>query len=331
MSSQPLRISDLYKTFHLGLFAPIPWAKNLQLGALNRVVEAVKGISFEVDENEIFGLLGANGAGKSTTIKTVMGLMKPSSGQVHLNGILATHPKARLGVGYLPENPTFYDELSPLETLELFGALCAIPAKNRRAEALKQLSRVGMSHASDRPLRLLSKGMHQRVGIAQALLGQPKLLILDEPLSGLDPVGRKEIRDLLLEERARGASILLSSHILPDVEALCDRFAMIDQGKLKYLAPMNSLLTHKEHMEINLSAVSSELTVALVKLGAQILQAPNRTDATTRFNISISLQSQVLELILSHQAQVLELHTSKLSLDELFERLVKGETLHIEP
>ena len=178
MSQTPLHIEQLYKTFYLGLFAPIPKLRSLSLGPLNRVVEAVRGVSFEVGSGEIFGLLGANGAGKSTTIKVAMGLISPSAGTVTLNGLPAHEAESRRGVGYLPENPTFYDELSPLETLELFGALCGVPAKHRRTEAQRQLSRVGMSHASSRPLRLLSKGMHQRVGVAQALLNRPSLIVL---------------------------------------------------------------------------------------------------------------------------------------------------------
>jgi len=267
MSPKPLCIDQLHKTFYLGLFAPIPWARSLKLGPLNRVIRAVRGVSFEVERGEIFGLLGANGAGKSTTIKCAMGLIQPSEGEARLHGRPAHTPEARQGVGYLPESPVFYDELTPVETLELFASLCGIPAKRRKAEALKHLARVGMSGALDRPLRSLSKGMHQRVGVAQALLGEPALLILDEPLSGLDPVGRRELRDVLLEERARGASILLSSHILPDVEALCDRFAMIHQGELRHLAEMSSLATHVEQVTLSFSDASEALIQALEALG----------------------------------------------------------------
>ena len=131
MSTPPLYIEQLYKTFYLGLLAPLPRLRALKLGPLNRVVEAVRGVSLEVGSGEIFGLLGANGAGKSTTIKAAMGLIRPSAGEVRLNGRPAQEPESRRGVGYLPESPTFYDELSPLETLELFGALCGVPAKQR--------------------------------------------------------------------------------------------------------------------------------------------------------------------------------------------------------
>lgn len=323
MSTQPLCIHQLYKTFHMGLFAPIPWARSLKLGALNRVIEAVRGVSFEVERGEIFGLLGANGAGKSTTMKSVMGLIRPSAGEVYLNGAPAHQPEARRGVGYLPENPAFYDELTPLETLELLGALCGIPGKHRRAEALKQLSRVGMSEACNRPLRLLSKGMHQRVGAAQALLGQPRLLILDEPLSGLDPVGRQELRDVLLEERERGASVLLSSHILPDVEVLCDRFAMIHQGQLKHLAEMGSLATHVEELELTLTGVSEALSEALKALGGRSADLQTGGGELTRVILPVSARQAALTLTLAHDATLIELSAQRLSLDSLFERLVR--------
>ena len=322
MSPKPLCIEQLHKTFYLGLFAPIPWARTLKLGPLHRVVQAVRGVSFEVEPGEIFGLLGANGAGKSTTIKCAMGLIRPSEGEVRLRGRASQEPEARRGVGYLPESPVFYDELTPVETLELFGALCGIPGKRRRAEALKHLARVGMSGAIDRPLRSLSKGMHQRVGVAQALLGEPELLILDEPLSGLDPVGRRELRDVLLEERARGASILLSSHILPDVEALCDRFAMIHQGELRHLAEMSSLATHVEEVTLSFSDASEALIQALEGLGGYAKGPRARSAELTQVTLPAQAQREALALTLEHEATLTDLSADTLSLDALFERLV---------
>jgi len=329
MPTPALSIRELHKTFHLGLFAPIPWARGLRLGALNRVVEAVRGVSFEVGPGEIFGLLGANGAGKSTTIKSAMGLICPSAGEVELNGLSAHEPAARVGVAYLPENPVFYDELSPLETLELFGALCGVPARDRRREAREQLGRVGMSHAESRPLRLLSKGMHQRVGIAQALLNQPKLLILDEPLSGLDPVGRRAMRELLLEERERGASVLLSSHILPDMEALCDRFGMIHQGQLKRLAEMSSLAREVEEFELSLAppegALSSAQLSELEALGAQLKPRQPTREGLVELSLPISARAQALELVVRHELPLRDLRERRLSLDDLFERIAREE------
>lgn len=224
-----LRADDLAKTFRLGFF--------------RRRVEAVRGISLEIRRGEIFGFLGPNGAGKTTTLKMLMGLIFPTRGRAELLGQAVPSRPARRRLGYLPETPYFYEYLTPEEFLDFAGALCDLPRAVRRRRADELIARVGLSHARGRPLRKFSKGMLQRIGIAQALIGDPELVILDEPMTGLDPVGRKEIRDLILALRQEGKTVFFSTHILPDVEMTCDRVAIVVGGRLRAVGPLASLLS----------------------------------------------------------------------------------------
>ena len=180
----------------------------------------------------MFGFLGPNGAGKTTTLKMLMGLIFPARGRAEVLGAHGAQPwSAKRRLGYLPESPYFYEYLTAEEFLDLVGALFDLPAAERRRRAERLIARVGLDHARGRPLRKFSKGMLQRVGIAQALMGDPELVVLDEPMTGLDPLGRKEIRDLILELKREGRTVFFSTHILPDVEMTCDRVAMIFAGQ----------------------------------------------------------------------------------------------------
>ncbi len=218
-------------------------AKTFRLGFWRKKVAAVDHVSFELRRGEVFGFLGPNGAGKTTTLKMMMGLVFPTRGRAEVFGLPVPSVSAKRRLGYLPESPYFYDYLSPEEFLDLAGALCDVPAAQRRLRANQLITRVGLDHARGRPLRKFSKGMLQRVGIAQALMGNPELVVLDEPMTGLDPVGRKEVRDLMLELRREGRTVLYSTHILPDVELTCDRVAMMFGGKLRSVGPLDSLLS----------------------------------------------------------------------------------------
>jgi ABC-2 type transport system ATP-binding protein len=224
-----LRADALAKTFHLGFF--------------RKRIEAVRSVSFEVQRGEIFGFLGPNGAGKTTTLKMLMGLIFPSAGRAEVLGLPVPTRSAKRRLGYLPESPYFYDYLTPEEFLGFIGALCDLPAAERRARADRLIARVGLDHARGRSLRKFSKGMLQRIGIAQALMGDPELVILDEPMTGLDPIGRKEVRDLILELRKEGKTILFSTHILPDVEMICDRVAIVIDGRLRSVGALGTLLS----------------------------------------------------------------------------------------
>jgi ABC-2 type transport system ATP-binding protein len=229
MSAIVLRAQGLAKTFRLHFF--------------QRPVEAVKDVTFEVSRGEVFGFLGPNGAGKTTTLKMLMGLVFPTRGRAEVLGRPVPSMEAKRRLGYLPESPYFYEYLTPEEFLDLVGALCGVSGAESRRRRDRLLGRVGLDHARGRPLRKFSKGMLQRVGIAQALMGNPELVVLDEPMTGLDPLGRKEIRDLILELKREGHTVLYSTHILPDVEMTCDRVAMVFNGRTQSVGPLSDLLS----------------------------------------------------------------------------------------
>jgi ABC-2 type transport system ATP-binding protein len=218
-------------------------AKTFRLGFLRKKVRAVEEVSFDVRRNEIFGFLGPNGAGKTTTIKMLTGLIFPSGGSATIFGEKVPTIAAKRRTGFLPENPYFYDYLSGEELLDLMGRLFGLSRAERRKRAGALLERVGLGRAGDRALRKYSKGMLQRLGIAQALVNDPELVILDEPMSGLDPIGRKEIRDLIRDLRTEGKTVLFSTHILSDVELICDRVAIVVGGKLRDCGPLDQLLS----------------------------------------------------------------------------------------
>jgi ABC-2 type transport system ATP-binding protein len=209
---------------------------------LLRTRTAVDGVSLTVERGEIFGLLGPNGAGKTTTIKMLLGLLRPTAGRAWLLGRPAGTPESRQRVGYLPENPYFFDRLTAREFLVLSGRLAGLDGHAAGRCADYWLERLGLETRARTALRKFSKGMLQRVGLAQALLAKPDLVFLDEPMSGLDPLGRREFRDLILDCRDRGVTVVFSSHILPDVERLCDRVAVLSNGRLARLGPLDELL-----------------------------------------------------------------------------------------
>jgi len=210
-----------------------------------RWIEAVKGLSFQVAPGEVVGFLGPNGAGKSSTLKALMGFVAPNSGRCEIFGISAGTLAAKSRIGYLPEVAMYYPYLNPVETLMLYGELQGLGGKKLKEETHHLLEVVGLKDAKKKLNKSLSKGMLQRVGIAQSLLGDPDLLILDEVTSGLDPVGRKELRHLLLERKNAGATLFFSSHELSEVDMLCDRILLINQGKMveeRLMAPLKDEL-----------------------------------------------------------------------------------------
>jgi ABC-2 type transport system ATP-binding protein len=217
--------------------------KVFEVGVRMRRVRAVDGLTLSVDDGEIFGFVGPNGAGKTTTIKMLMGLIFPTGGRAWIFDEPIPSRGARARIGYLPEHPAWHEFLSGAEALDFFARLADVPAADRRRRCDELLGLVGLSDAADRQIRKYSKGMQQRLGIAQALVGDPAFVILDEPMSGLDPVGRKEVRDLILELKRRGKTVFFSTHILPDVESLCDRVGVIMGGKLQDVGRIGELLS----------------------------------------------------------------------------------------
>ena len=216
-----ITVESLTKVFRSSLFKP--------------AFTAVLDVSLKIEQGETFGFIGANGAGKSTTIKMLTGILKPTSGSVNLFGLEATDPASRRGVGYVPENPSLYDYLTPLEILEMGLSLHKTIVVNCRSHCMKWLERFDIAHVANKRIRSFSKGMVQRTALAHALAIEPRLLILDEPLSGLDPVGRRDVVDILDEYRRGGGTLFFSSHVLYDVERIADRFGLIHKGKLLHI------------------------------------------------------------------------------------------------
>jgi ABC-2 type transport system ATP-binding protein len=215
-----IEILGLEKTYRVGFWSRQP---KLALHPLNLAIE----------EGEIFGFLGPNGAGKTTTLKLLMGLVFPTAGSARLLGRDWTDPEVKAQIGFLPEQPYFYDHLTARELLNYYAQLSGVSGKERSRRVESTLHRVGLPEVKDVQLRKFSKGMLQRVGIAQAIIHNPKLLFLDEPMSGLDPIGRREVRDLIEQLKHEGKTVFFSTHILSDAEALCDRVAIIHKGELR--------------------------------------------------------------------------------------------------
>lgn len=241
--------------------------KEYRQGFFMRRVTAVADVSFEVESGSIFGFIGPNGAGKTTTLKVLMGLVRPSAGLATLFGATVPNARALRRVGFLPENPYVYPYLTSREFVEMCGSLSGLRGKVLRDRTTHVLDKVGVLYAAERPVRRLSKGMLQRTGLAAALVAEPELLVLDEPMSGLDPVGRKEVRDIILDEQRAGRTILFSTHILSDVETICDRVAILRRGTVVVTGALDTLLRRNvQQTDIYLARVDESRLAALGQL-----------------------------------------------------------------
>ena len=240
-----LRIEDLHKSFKTGF---IPKGKKI-----------LNGISLEVKAGEIFGYLGPNGAGKTTTLKCVLGLIFPDKGKIEIFGQSNLSMQAKEKIGFLPENPYFYDYLSATEFLSFYSDLTLEKKEKKKAQIPTLLKLVGLEQAASLQLRKFSRGMLQRIGLAQALINDPSLVFLDEPLGGLDPLGRKEIRDVIVRLKGEGKTVFLSSHILQDIEMICDRVAILVEGQIINQGPLQDLISEKVKVtEITISGIGPE-------------------------------------------------------------------------
>ncbi len=299
-----LEVDDLYKTFRIGFF--------------RKRVEAVRGISFKVRRGEIFGFIGPNGAGKTTTIKAILRLIYPTRGVARLFGRPTGYPEARRRLGYMPESPYIYQYLKPLEFLDLCGKLSGMTGEPLRKRSLEVLERMGLGHAVDRPIGKFSKGMLQRIGLGQALLHEPELLILDEPFTGLDPIGRKDVREVLVEHRNKGGTMLFTSHTLSDVEMLCDRVAIIRAGKLGAYGELGELLAPAERrIEIELEGVKPELREQIEKMATSV---QGEKELLTAVVLGDEMIPPLLEKALVSGARVLAVRPHRDTLENLFLR-----------
>ncbi|MFW6160975.1 MAG: ABC transporter ATP-binding protein, partial [Acidobacteriota bacterium] len=219
--------------------------KSFKTGFIPRENKILKGITFSVEKGEIFGYLGPNGAGKTTTLKCILGLLFPAQGEIKLFNLPHLSLKAKAKIGFLPENPYFYDYLTATEFLRFYGQLFGLNKNTREKKIAHLLKLVGLDQVENLQLRKFSRGMLQRIGLAQALINDPSLIFLDEPLGGLDPIGRKEIRDIILRLKEEGKTVFLCSHILQDIEMICDRVAIIIQGSLINQGKLQDLISEK--------------------------------------------------------------------------------------
>jgi ABC-2 type transport system ATP-binding protein len=292
--------------------------KEFRQGFFMRRVVAVKRVSFEVERGDIFGFLGPNGAGKTTTIKILTGLIKPSGGTARLFGEQVPSATTRARLGFLPESPYIYPYLTPLEFVELSGRLSGMKSRLVRQRARQVLDQVGIGYAAERRVGRLSKGMLQRTGLAAALVADPELLILDEPMSGLDPVGRKEVRDLILDERKKGRTIFFSTHILSDVETMCDRVTILRRGEVVVSGRLAELLKREvRRIDVTLAAASEELLSSFEAEKHAIRRVGERVTVEVEGE---ALLSGVLERALRAGARVVEVAPRHESLEELFVR-----------
>jgi ABC-2 type transport system ATP-binding protein len=293
-------------------------SKEFRLGFFMRRVAAVRGVSFRVERGTIFGFLGPNGAGKTTTIKMLTGLIAPTGGHARVFGERIPSPRAMARVGFLPENPYVYPYLTPTEFVEHCGRLSGLSRAAARDRTKKALERVGILYAGERPARRLSKGMLQRTGLAAALVGDPELLILDEPMSGLDPVGRKEVRDLIVDERRQGRTIFFSTHILNDVETLCDEVSILREGRVVVSGRLDALLNRDvRRTDIVLHQASEALAASFTAAGHRTRRSGEALVVETEGEGAVR---SVLEASLAAGASVFEVTPRNETLEELFLR-----------
>lgn len=282
---------------------------------------ALDNLNLEVFEGEAFGFLGPNGSGKTTTIKCILGLIKPRKGKVEIFGKDSRNPDSRKSVGYLPEQPYFYDHLSVHEIMKMYAYLSDVESENVKSFIQEALDKVRISERAKSPMRSLSKGLTQRVALAQAIVAKPKVLILDEPFSGLDPIGRKEFKDIILELKSLGTTILMSSHILSDVEFICDRASILVKGDLKGIYDLEKLK--------NTSTTTYELIINnaqnLESDFVQIAESVQRENNLLRMVFSKQENAnQALRKCLDSNIQIDSFHPQHASLEELFVNVVNS-------
>jgi len=300
-----IEITNLTKDYEVGFFR-------------KRRVRALDGLSLSIDQGQIFGFLGANGAGKTTTLKLLMRLIFPTTGSARILGHDIQDVQMHQRIGYLPENPYFYDYLTAREFLEYCAEIFGLPSAERKKRAADLLSRIGLDEKRwDTQLRKFSKGMLQRVGLAQSLVNDPEIVFLDEPMSGLDPVGRREVRDLIAALRDEGKTVFMCSHILSDIEVLCDRVAILKKGKLAQVGHLDELRQTTEgpnRMEVMATGADADAL-------RQQLSATQITPTPRGLRIEISSEDEIERVIAALRkagGKIVSIHPIKQSLEELF-------------
>ena len=279
-------------------------------------------LNLSVEEGEIFGFLGPNGAGKTTTLKLLMGLIFPTAGSARILGRDWTDPEIKAQIGFLPEQPYFYDYLTAHELLEYYGQLSGVPARDRKRRAEAVLQQVGLRDVQGVQLRKFSKGMLQRVGIGQAILHYPKLVFFDEPMSGLDPMGRREVRDLMEQLKRAGKTVFFSTHILSDAEALCDRVAIIHRGELRGVGAVEDL-TSSVQGKVEVIWQGTQIPASIKALGAEC----HVTGDTVRAILPENQQDAAIDALRRERIRLISITPVRTSLEDYFvEKLQRSET-----
>lgn len=300
-----IEILGLEKTYNVGF-----WGKKQKC--------ALRPLRLSVEEGEVFGFLGPNGAGKTTTLKLLMGLVFPTAGTARILGMEINDPRMKARIGFLPEQPYFYDYLTARELLDYYGQLSGMETKQRAVKIQEMLARVGLPDAGGVQLRKFSKGMLQRVGIAQAILHDPRVVFLDEPMSGLDPMGRREVRDLMEQLKNEGKTVFFSTHILSDAEALCDRVAVIHQGELRGVGAVAEL-TASVHGKVELIWQGTMVPASLRALGADCRISGD----TVRGLVPEASQDAALEALRREHLHLISLTPVRSSLEDYYMQKLK--------
>ena len=290
--------------------------KSYVSGFRMRRAKVLNGLDLHIEAGEAYGLLGVNGAGKSTTLRILLGLTRPDRGGGTLLGVALGDPRARHKLGYLPETPSFHEQLTALEFLRYMGRLSGWRGAELRARALALLERLELGHARDLRLRKMSKGMLQRLGLAQALLGEPELLVLDEPMSGLDPQGRKLVRDLILEQRDAGRTVVFSTHILSDVEVVCTRAGMLRRGTIERTLRLDDLgRLGAASVEVQAAGLAPQAAAKMKSLARQVVQ----TGSSWLFTVAPGTPlRELMQGILAAGGDVQSVVPRRASLEEVF-------------
>jgi len=290
-----------------------------------RQVAGLKPLNLAVEAGEVFGYLGPNGAGKTTTLKLLMGIIFPTGGSARILGMDIADPRMKSQIGFLPEQPYFYDYLTASELLDYYAQLSGVPGRERARRVQQMLGRVGMTQSARTQLRKLSKGMLQRVGIAQAILHDPKVVFLDEPMSGLDPLGRREVRDLIQSLKEEGKTVFFSTHILSDAEALCDRVAILHKGELQGVGRVDDL-TARTQSRVEILFRGLEAITLLSARGAEC----HATGDLVRAVIAESMQEEALETLRRQGARLVSLTPLRATLEDYFiERVGRVEKVEV--
>jgi ABC-2 type transport system ATP-binding protein len=303
--------------------------KEFTTGFFRKKSVAVENLNLSVEEGEIFGFLGPNGAGKTTTIKMLLGLIYPTSGNAWMLGEPVSHVEMRKNIGFLPEQPYFYDYLTAEEFLLFYGGLFDIRQLTLTPKIKELLSLVGLEGKEKIQLRKFSKGMLQRIGIAQALINDPKLVILDEPMSGLDPIGRKEIRDIIIHLKEKGKTIFFSSHILPDVEMICDRIGIIGKGQLIKTGKVDDLIHSMgtQSIEVTVEGVSGNVLAKLEAQGSRVQQALTSGNRSLLVFEKEDDVQRGIKMIMADGGKIISVTHQKMSLEDYFVKQI-GEQSH---